>query len=277
MHVVGTRWEDGAPVVEAAVEGSLHALRLQGTLDWTVLPGRRCTGWHDGAWRPCPDGAEVTEGPQCLPCFRGRGDPERARDDPGCIFEPRCAQDPDHCACSFGAPEHMVYLAFHGILPKVGMTMARRERTRLVEQGADAYFVVARRPGRAAARQVERQVAFLHRIPEWRSHKETLPQLGRPVPWARIEARAKGLQEALSARYGPEALQTLRHPVDQPLHATPRRVAPEGRHKGAWLGAKGSHFFYVEAPRPGVLDVGGPGPVAAFSRRDLLGRTVEIH
>jgi len=277
MRIVGTRWDGAHPRLEGTEGDVLSSLRAEGRFDWQVGAARRCVGWSHGAWRPCPDDAEVGDAGQCMACFRGRGDPGRAHDDPGCVFEPRCADDPTRCACSFGTPEHVVYIAFHGILPKVGMTLARRVRTRLTEQGADAYFVLARAAGRAEARRIERLASFLHGVPEWRTHKETLPQLVRPLPWPQIEARAQDLRDALRDRFAPEeALERIVHPLPQPLPSPPRRVPTAGRHRGRWLGAKGAHLFYEEAPRPGHLKVGERGPVAALRLGDLLGREVRV-
>lgn len=279
LHVFATRWEEAAPVLLVRdPAGDVAALRPAGRFRWRVLDGRTCTGHHDGGgWRPCPDGAAVTADSQCLPCFRGRReDAPSARDHPACIFEPLCAQAPQHCACSFGAVEHVVYVAFHGLLPKVGMTQARRVVTRLREQGADAYLVAERCPDRATARAAERRLAFLHRVPEWRSHEETLPQLVRPVPWERIEARAAALAATLADRFRVEpGLHRLHHALAQPLAGRPRRVPTVGEHAGAWLGCKGNHLFYQEAPRPGRLDV-GMAPVAALRRDDLAGRRIEV-
>jgi hypothetical protein len=211
----------------------------------------------------------VAEESTCLPCS--------GLEAPDCVYEPRCQAAPETCRCPFGPIPHVVYAAFYGILPKVGMTQAWRLDTRLREQGADAYFVVAQKPDRATARITERQVAFLYRIPEWRTPREVLPQLVRPVPWADVESRAEALRARLADRFGPGGA-TVRiedHPVRQPLPGAPRRVQPYGPHAGTWLGSKGQNLFYAEAPRPGRLAVGA-APVAALKRSDLPGRTLTL-
>lgn len=277
MHVVGIRWHPAALQVADAA-GEVSSLPLEGSFAWTIGEERVCTGHHDGAWRPCPDQRVVGREGQCLACFRGRGDAARANDDPACVFEPRCMRDGVPCTCSYGAAAapvpHVVYLAFYGILPKVGMTKAARVAARLNEQGADAYLIVQRCADRATARLTERAVARLHGIPEWRTHRETLPQLARPVPWEAMEARAARWAEDLGRHFAPETqLHRIDHALPQPLEGRPRRVPAEGPHSGTWVGAKGQHLVYREAPRSGVLDVGA-SPLAVLKGGDLLGRTV---
>jgi hypothetical protein len=65
------------------------------------------------------------------------------------------------------------------------------------------------------------------------------------------------------------------HPLPQPLGGVPRRVPTPGPHAGAWLGIKGNHLVYREAPRPGRLEMGA-APLAALKRSDLVGRWVEL-
>ncbi|MEA3191458.1 MAG: hypothetical protein QOD77_2040 [Thermoplasmata archaeon] len=265
LHVLGAS-ERGLTV--RAADGAVSALGLEGAFGWRLSGERRCVGqWRDGAHVPCPTEAVVSEESTCLPCS--------GLEAPDCVYEPRCQNAPETCRCPFGPVPHVVYAAFYGILPKVGLTQAWRVGTRLREQGADAYFVVADRPDRATARLLERQVAFLYGIPESRAPREVLPQLVRPVAWAEVEARAAALRARLAERFGPSGA-TVRiedHPVRQPLPSQPRRVQPFGAHAGTWLGCKGQNLFYQEAPRPDRLMVGA-APVAALKRSDLPGRTL---
>lgn len=277
MHVLRTVWDGAEPALLVDDAGATRAIAIQGAVDWDVQPRRTCTGyWADG-WRACPDQAEVGPEGQCMACFRGRGDPLRRDDRPDCIFEPACKDVPEHCVCSFGGGgepvPHVVYLAFHGPLPKVGMTQERRLHRRLTEQGADAYLVVQREPDRQAARATETRVATLYGLPEWRTHKETLPLLTRPVERDRITQLAADWRERLGVRIAVERdLHWIEHPVAK-LPARPVRVGTEGHHAGRWIGGKGAHLFY-EARGGGTLDVGAP-PVHAIKRSDLHGRWIE--
>lgn len=272
MHILGARAADGQVHVQAAEAGALLDLPLTGDFAWRVGAVRRCVGtFVDLRHVPCPTSEPVSVHRQCLPCS--------GLDDAECIFEPRCQDDPAACTCltTFKGVPHVVYLAFHGTLPKVGLTTARRLPWRLREQGADAYFVVQATADRPTARSIEKQVSYVHKVPEHRGHRETLPQLARPVPWPQIEARAADLQRRLGAHYevDPVLHRVMDHPVSQPLAGVPRRVPTQGLHRGTWLGAKGNHLLYLEAPRPDRLSSGGR-PVAALKLNDLVGRTIEV-
>lgn len=170
---------------------------------------------------------------------------------------------------------HVVYIAFHGTLPKVGMTSENRLMDRLREQGADAGFVVARTADRAAARATEQAVAFRHRIPEWRTHKEILPQWTRPVPHDRIASRADDLRRRLAPTYDAGPLQVIDdHPLPV-LPARPHRVVAPGLHVGTIIGAKGNHLVYEPQKDPRRLAV-GHARIAALPLRDLEGRSITV-
>ncbi len=175
------------------------------------------------------------------------------------------------------------YNQFVGSLETQVLTQARRFETRLREQGADAGFAIQAhvrgRPGeildRAAARQVEQSVRFLYGIPEHRSHRETLPQLARPVPWPEIQERSAGWMERLGERFDVlrELVRITDHSIIQPLPSVPRRSTVPGRHHGTWLGAKGQNLIYREGARSDRLDVGGR--LVALKASDVVGRIVE--
>lgn len=246
---------------------------LAGDFRMRVLPVRRCVGrWDDGGGHvPCPTAEPVARHRQCRACS--------GLEDPECVFEPKCRVDPASCTCvaTFKGVPHVVYLAFHGTLPKVGLTQAWRVEGRLREQGADAWLAITPAPDRGTARQVEMAVSYLYGYPEHRGHRETLPQLARPVPWDAIERRAEECRARLGRDYPVEATlhRIVDHPLAQPVGGVPRRVPTEGLHAGAWVGVKGTHLVYREAPRPGRLHVGA-APLAAIKRGDLVGRRVVL-
>jgi hypothetical protein len=269
LHVLAVT-DHPAPTIVAVADGedALQAFPLSGEFRFRAEPVRRCVGnVEDGRHVPCPTAEPVSAHRQCAPCS--------GLEDPECVFEPKCRSDPAACTCvaSFKGVPHAVYLAFHGTLPKVGMTQAWRIEKRLREQGADAWFKVQDCPDRGTARQVETQISFLYGYPEYRNHRETLPQLARPVPWEAIERRADECRLRLESAFPVERVlhRITDHPLVQPVPGVPRRVPTEGLHAGAWLGAKGTHLLYREALRPGRLVVGEP-PVAALKRSDLVGR-----
>lgn len=273
LHVVGQHELRGQPtLVAAAPGGELVEVPLEGVFQWRVDGLRTCVGKaREGSHVPCPEQRRVTQDAQCAAC--------NGLESPECVFEPRCQADPAACTCvaSFKGVEHVVYAAFYGPLPKVGMTQAWRVRRRLREQGADAWFTIQGGLDRATARRTERAIAFLHHLPEHRSHREVLPLLARPVPWDLLERRADALRLRLEGHYPVERAthRIADHPVPQPLPGTPRRAPTHGAHAGTWLGAKGNHLFYSEAPRPGRLPLGAP-PIVGLKRSDLLGRHVTV-
>lgn len=269
-HIVGTGQGDGHAMLWVARDGHVRPMPLQGEVALRISGPRVCVGsWAEGRRVPCPAQAQVGDQSQCVPCS--------GLEHPECVFEPLCQADASACLCAatFRGVEHLVYCAFYGTLPKVGMTQARRVERRLREQGADLYFVVSRGHDRAAARALERAIGHLYRIPEFRSHREVLPQLARPVPWEIVERRAQELRERLEARFATEPVlhRVTDYPVSQPLPSRPHRIPVHGAHRGTWLGGKGNHLFYAEAPRAGRLDL-ATSPVAAIKRADLVGHFV---
>lgn len=271
MHILGIWAQGGRLQAQVTRDGELSSVPLHGEFAWRVGQVRRCVGRFDDLRHvPCPTSEPVVIHRQCLPCS--------GMEDTECIFEPRCQNDPAACTCltTFKEVPHSIYLAFHGTLPKVGLTTTRRLPYRLREQGADAYFVVQSCPDRPTARGIEKQVSYLYKIPEHRSHRETLPQLARPVPWEQIERRATDLRNRLATQYEVQpVLHCIRdHGLHQPLAGIPRRVPCEGVHRGTWLGHKGNHLVYQEAPRPDRLRPGG-APLVALKLDGLVGRHIE--
>ncbi len=241
---------------------------LAAGFDWRLSGDRHCVGdWDDGQRVPCPTHELVTDDYVCRACS--------GLEHPECVFEPLCQDDPKSCVClaTFGGVEHVVYLAFHGILPKVGLTQARRVGRRLREQGADAYFVIRSGLDRPTARVVEKQISFRHNVPEFRSHKETFGALARPVAWEAIMDRAAAWQDKLRADDAVgDIVRITDHNLAAPLPSTPRLLQAYGEHAGTWLASKGNHVFYAERVGPNRLETGTP--VAALRRSDLLGRSL---
>ncbi len=273
--VTAAYWGRDGPVIllaDPASPGNLVRVPLTGSFEWRIGADRKCVGRIlDGIHVPCPDQAPVTQWSQCPRCSPLAS--------PECVFEPKCKIDPSTCTCPFGPIPHVVYVAFHGPLAKIGMTQERRVERRLCEQGADAWFVVARAPDRATARDTERRISRLYKIPEYRAHREVLPQLARPVDWARIERRALDLQGRLAPRFPVEreVHQLSSYPLEQPVGGVPRRRYAVGHHAGTWLGAKGPHLIYRSRPSPETLEVGIGPALVALKLGDLAGRTLELH
>lgn len=259
-HIIDASWRS-EPAIAVRIGGEVKDVPLTGSFRWTLGAERTCIG--NGA--PCPRNQVVSQWSQCSQC--------NPLESPECIFEPKCKRNPDQCSCPFGAVPHLVYIAMYGGLPKVGMTQERRESKRLTEQGADGYFVLKRFANRAEARLFEGNISFRHNIPEFRSHKATLPLMNKPQDWPRIQLAAEEWRAKL-ASHEPEPFQEIRSGI-QPLPGAPSRAHTTGLHEGTWLGAKGKFLFYAGKKRGGMLDVGLP-QVVALSRTSLEGRTISF-
>lgn len=259
-HVISSGWQD-APAITVRIGEQTEVWPLEGSFSWDIGAETTCIGTD----KPCPTMAPTSQWSQCRQCDE--------LEFPDCIFEPRCKSNPASCACPFGVVPHLVYIAMYGTLPKVGMTQERRELKRLTEQGADGYFVLKRFQNRAEARLFEQKISFMTDIPEFRSHKATLPLVHKPQNWPKIEAAAKEQRKRFT-EFDPEPFQRIECPI-QPLPAPVDRVHTTGHHAGTWLGAKGKYLFYEAKKKGGMLDVGVP-KVVALSRGSLEGRFISV-
>lgn len=271
-HIVRAGWHEDTLRIVVIAEDGPRALEPSGRFRWELSETCHCVGRFDGTRHvPCPRGEEVVVHPQCRACAAEDG--IEAQD---CIFEPRCQADPSTCTCTFAQAPHVVYCAFYGLLAKVGMTKQARVATRLREQGADGYFVIQECPDRATARQTERQVALLYDLPQFRTHKETLPQLARPVDRDAMARRAEAVRGRLQERYDADGpfVHIGSPSMPLPLPSPPRRVPAHGVLHGTWVGAKGPHLVFQRPVGESTLDVGQGGPYAALKLRALVGRRV---
>lgn len=163
---------------------------------------------------------------------------------PECLFEPRC--NGEICNFKFCGMEHSIYVAFHGNISKVGMTVSERLRERLIEQGADAFMVAARLPGRKSARELESELADKLALRQRVRTIESLAMLREPVPYWEIETaytEIVGKLEVLGLK--PGQLKFLDgYPINQPLAGMPAEVKGQGLHVGKPVGVKGRIFVY---------------------------------
>lgn len=252
------------PSIVVRTPHGLASRSLTGAFQWVLSGHRTCIGTvHDGEHVPCPAQELVSQDLVCRACS--------GLEDPACVFEPKCRSNPAACTClqSFHGVDHSVYVAFHGVLAKVGMTQTWRLGRRLREQGADAYFVVQSGLDRPGARDLEDRLTMQHGLAQYRTHRDTLPALARQVPRDAIRARAVEWQERLGC--GGHLTEISDHPLAQPLPATPYLEQAHGKHAGTWVGAKGNYVIYRATPGPGRLPLDRPRFVAV-RRMDLVGR-----
>jgi hypothetical protein len=239
---------------------ALQGRELTGTVCFRVLPGRFCTGWHDGETRrPCPEGAPASRGSLCDTCFR--------RD----AFGPcmRC----DGFRCPRLSPEmttwcrqtHHLYLACFGDdTIKVAAASDARQDQRVVEQGPLAAARVAAAEG-PRIKQMEHLLAeagFSETMR--RARKTVLIQGAMTEDTARtlvLEA-AEELTDVLPVEY-----HALLHPpvlVPQPelarrsrrLTVNELRVEDDRVVEGEVVGAVGHLVFVADSDGRFALDVG---------------------
>lgn len=221
-------------------------------LDLSVSTKKMCVGsFSDGGYIPCNTRAPVGKFTQCRDCG------ETIIKNQECIFEPEC--DGMKCDSPLCSEEHAVYIAFFGNKPKVGMTVKRRIPGRLIEQGADAYFIVNDSlKSRKSAREFEKDVGKKMGITERPSSKAVLESLKIPMKKMHIEEGYNWLSGEMRNRLGISVgqLQMLEsYPLDEPLQEIPKLVESFGLHTGEPLGVKGKFMIYKQGNRLSALNL----------------------
>jgi hypothetical protein len=226
-------------------------------LDIVVSHQVRCVGsWANGTYRPCPDDAKVSKGSICQSCAK----PLIPVLD--CVFEPRC--DGELCNSEFCKREHTVYLAFHGALAKIGLTSSKRLRQRMIEQGCDAYAVIARVDGRRSARNMESAISDRLQLRQRVRAIESLALMTATPPEEEIRrehARIGEIVDRLGHRMS-ELKWLEKYPLTLPIEERPRLVEPAGLHRGRVLGVKGRFLVFEN------------GGLKALNMQELPGRAI---
>ena len=240
-HALGFDWHGFEPTLTCVDhDGNVEEFHLERT-DYVISRKRRCVGRFEGdRYLACPSDAEVTRFVQCADCAEESFIPYQE-----CIFEPKC--DGELCDTDFCRREHILYLAFYDTRAKIGMSSTRRVRTRLIEQGADAYALIGAYPTRRSARTAEKEISSALRVPQAFRQDTLLKGLTRTLDAEGIEAKYASLSAALESRFGlrPEAIEWLDdYPLDLPLDEAPQLIDTPGRHKGDLLGLKGRWMIY---------------------------------
>jgi len=241
LHTIEYYWEDFEPklLLFDVEDGQLKYLDLD-QLSISISKKRSCVGsFLDNEYVPCPNNAQVDRFSQCPECGESMIPIQE------CIFEPQC--DGDECDSPLCKKEHAVYIAFFGNRPKVGMTVKSRLRSRLIEQGADAYFVAETQPTRKSARERERMIGEKFGITERPSSKSVLESLRMPRKRMQLEGGYKWISGELKSRLGisPGPLEFLEdYPLEEPLPDVPRCVESYGVHTGEPVGVKGKYLIY---------------------------------
>ncbi len=261
--VVGWTWDDGGVLLRTwsrAATLTAGAHRLEGPLSFRILPGRYCTGHHDGrAWQPCPDQRRATRGKTCGPC--------QQRD----AFRPcmtcdglRCPRLPLAMQQYCQGPHHLYLACFGDDALKVGTAADHRREQRVVEQGPLAAARVARGPGPTIKQMEARLVASGFTETMRRSRKTSL------LRGSMSDAEARALV-ADGAESLPAILDEDHHPylhapmfVEQPALAVQSRdlainelrVEDERVVEGEVVGAVGHLLFVRDRDGCFALDLG---------------------
>ena len=243
LHALEFHWDEFDPHLECydisekeVVEFDLEDVRF------AVGKRRTCIGyWDDGGrYNSCPKQTAVDRFGQCAECAGEFFIPHQE-----CIFEPRC--DGEICNLDFCRREHVLYVAFYDTRMKIGMSSSRRVDKRLIEQGADAYFIIGKFGTRRNARGWEKNISSRLGIPQSYRQETLLRNLARPVDERGIEGRYEALKITIGEAYqiNPEPLKWLKgYPIDLPLKSAPKLLESWGSHKGELVGIKGKWLVF---------------------------------
>jgi hypothetical protein len=240
LHAVSFDWEGFYPHLWSFESASGEMVDYDfRSLGYKISHHVVCVGnWAGGEYTPCPTSEIVKGGNVCGACATA------FLPEPDCLFEPRC--DGEECGMRFCKQEHSIYLAFHGYITKVGLTASSRLEQRMIEQGADAYAVIAEVKGRRTARKMEVAVADELVLRQRVRGVESLAAMAEPCPEDEIEKEYERLAERL-VPFGHKVseLKFLRdYPVELPLKRMPVMVKPGGVHRGKALGVKGKFLIF---------------------------------
>lgn len=271
-HVIGMKWKGFLPMVLCrSLDGENRVMEIPfgERIEMHVSAEKTCIGhWKEGEYLPCPTNARVIRFSRCDACS------EDIIPDQNCIFEPRCHGN--FCLVSghagervdFCARPHVVYIAFYLDNPKVGMTSGGRIEERLIEQGADAYFVVAEVEDRLSARMMEKRLSRALHIRQSYSNGEVLRMVHQPLRQDFIDEVATRLAGEIEEKMGinPGALHHLRdYPISTPLRSVPRETSTAGLHIGDVIGVKGRFLYY------------NAGGISALNITELVSRRMEFN
>jgi hypothetical protein len=241
QHAISFGWDEYSPHLEAfdVRTGKVSDICLE-DIDWTVSEERRCVGrYNKEGYHACPSRTRVERFDQCSGCasvWIGRQE---------CIFEPRC--DGSRCDSDICRRKHVVYVAFHGDMVKIGMTSSLRLRERGIEQGADAIAPLVECENRMAARAAENQISHLLKARQTVSKKESLRTMMRypdrslyEPRYDHVLARVSAIRPVINS-----SLQMLdQYPIEFDAGGEVQTTTVEGRHTGEVVAIKGKFLVY---------------------------------
>lgn len=242
LHAIEFGWEEFDPelYIFNLDENHLLPFHFDNRLELSVSKRRVCVGsFVNGEYVPCLRSEPVKRFSQCPECG------EELIPIQSCLFEPQC--EGELCDSPICRREHAIYISFFGTKPKVGMTLKSRVKRRLIEQGADAYFLVDTSENRKKAREKEKRISQKLKITERPATSAILSSLQLPKKRQQIEslwrALSEQLEQAMSMR--PGNLNFLEdYPLEEPLKRVPKLADSWGMHSGKIVGIKGKFLLY---------------------------------
>lgn len=241
QHAISFGWDEYKPRLEAydVRSGKISNINLE-QIDWHISEERRCVGRHTSDGHiPCPSNRKVDRFDQCEGCASvWIGHQE-------CIFEPRC--DGTKCDSEICRKKHVVYVAFHGDMIKIGMTSGSRLKERGIEQGADAIAPLVDCNNRMEARATENQISHLLKARQTVSKKESLRTILKAADRSMYESRYEEVLAKVS-----KILPTMnthlevldRYPLTFMGEGHVEVSILEGRHIGEVIAIKGKFLVY---------------------------------
>jgi hypothetical protein len=242
LHALDFSWEGFEPSLSIfdSRDGEVSELDLD-DIDFLTSRKKTCIGYFDGEkYVACPKNAPVEKYAQCPDCSKEVFLPFQ-----DCVFEPQC--DGERCGIDFCKREHVLYIAFYDTRMKIGMSSTRRVERRLIEQGADAFAIIGKRPTRLKARTAEKEISARLGIPQALRYDSVLRNFARKVDSDGIVGRYEGLRITLGETYQmePEPLRWLnKYPIELPLPRVPQLEDSCGKHKGRLVGLKGRWLIF---------------------------------
>jgi hypothetical protein len=241
QHAISFGWDEYSPHLEAfdVRSGRVADIGLD-DIDWSVSEERRCVGrYNKEGYNPCPSRTRVERFDQCSGCASvWIGHQE-------CIFEPRC--DGSKCDSDICRRKHVVYVAFHGDMVKIGMTSSSRLKERGIEQGADAIAPLVECDHRMAARAAENQISHLLKARQTVSKKESLRTMMRYPDWSLYESRYEQVLTRVATVHPvlSSPLQVLdQYPIEYDARGEIKVTTVDGRHVGEVVAIKGKFLVY---------------------------------
>lgn len=251
VHVISFEWNKFTPILKAFDGEKIEEIDL-GKIDFNVSQGKICVGSFEDGYTPCPESRTVKRFNQCRRC-KPDSIPKLE-----CIFDPSSCEG---CEGGFCEEEHAVYLAFVSRHPKIGMTMKSRLKKRMIEQGVDAYALLATLDHRKKAREEEKELSQKLNISQRISSKKKLKSMAKKVDKTSIRTKYTGVKNRVAIG----KLNFLNdYPITLPLRAAPRLRPVPGMHRGEMVGVKGGFLIYEN------------NGLQALKLSDLPGRKIKI-